>query len=373
MLGRHYRTVRGVLRWTMLFLVSWAFFTVSAYRNNENLGLVRVKCETRLLGLDLATALDLKTYSPWNSTTEMRCVGDNIWRIDQAVSRVIKEIRVLTNRDVPMQDLRWSISCNLSAEPLWTPADVREQQGAVTLTFPDSRAPKSIIPGRQNTLNWLGDCRLLRGSGFKAFIVVLVVSILLRLLRTSRDCWFIRTKSDRLLHEPKKSAGLGASTFKPLILWGIVAFLFSFCILGMWRMTITLWPGLHWDGVAYSTTIINHAAGAPNTFDVYTTALLRSPHSNVCDAHGQVYQATVGTLISKPSYVALLRSLHWANLSAFVLAFVVFSIFTYRVLKTSWLKAAFVALPTAAATSSVLLYLSVTGRPPAYTGRAGGV
>jgi len=126
-------------------------------------------------------------------------------------------------------------------------------------------------------------------------------------------------------------------------------------------MTKTLWPGLHDDGVLYSTVIINRASGNGNTFAVYSRSLLNDDGDREFDGHGQLYYPLVASLLSRPDYEALLTLLHQFNLVGFLLAFVVFVLANRRSLQLGWLPASFMGVLGGAAMGAILQYLQ--GRP----------
>lgn len=143
--------------------------------------------------------------------------------------------------------------------------------------------------------------------------------------------------------------------------WVVVVFLFCFCLYGGWQMTKTLWPGLHDDGVLYSTVLINRASGNGNTFAVYTRSLLNDDGSRKFDGHGQLYYPVVASLLSRPDYEALLIFLHQSNLFGFLLAVAAFALATRRSLHLGWLPASFIGVLGGAAMVAILQYLQ--GRP----------
>jgi hypothetical protein len=143
--------------------------------------------------------------------------------------------------------------------------------------------------------------------------------------------------------------------------WVVVAFLFCFAVYSGWQMTKTLWPGLHDDGVMYSTLVINRASGFGNHFAVFTYALALLDGKTDFTGHGQLYYPVVAALLAKPDYEALLTFLHQSNLVGFLLAFVVFTLATRRSLKLGWLAASFLGVLGGAAVVGVLQYLQ--GRP----------
>jgi hypothetical protein len=143
--------------------------------------------------------------------------------------------------------------------------------------------------------------------------------------------------------------------------WGAVVFLFCFGIYGCWKMTQTLWPGLHEDAALYSTVVINRAAGNGNTFDVYTRSLIIAEGSPKFGGHGQLYYPIVAEFLAAPTYEAFLSVLHWSNLLAYIMSFIVFLLSTRRDLKVSWISGALFGLVGAWSTVAVLHYLQ--GRP----------
>jgi len=146
-----------------------------------------------------------------------------------------------------------------------------------------------------------------------------------------------------------------------LIGWSSVVFLFCYGVYGGWQMTKTLWPGLHDDGVLYSTVVINQASGHGNTLAVYTHALLRKNGAVDFSGQGQLYYPVVSALLKNPDYESLLHLLHTSNLIAFVLAFAVYALSLRQRVEVSWLVAACFALAGSYATFAVLHYLQ--GRP----------
>lgn len=143
--------------------------------------------------------------------------------------------------------------------------------------------------------------------------------------------------------------------------WGVVVFLFCYGIYGGWQMTKTLWPGLHDDGVLYSTVVINQASGLGNTFAVYTPSLILAEGKTNFASHGQLYYPIVAALLAKPNYEALLTFLHQANLVGFLLAIVVLTLTTRRSLGLGWLPSSLIGVLGGAAVVAVLQYLQ--GRP----------
>jgi hypothetical protein len=139
--------------------------------------------------------------------------------------------------------------------------------------------------------------------------------------------------------------------------WVVVVFLFCFGLYGGWQMTKTLWPGLHDDGVLYSTVIINRASGNGNTFAVYSRSLLNDDGDREFDGHGQLYYPLVASLLSRPDYEALLIFLHQTNLFGFLLAVVAFSLATRRSLQLGWLPASFMGVLGGAVMVAILQYL----------------
>ena len=143
--------------------------------------------------------------------------------------------------------------------------------------------------------------------------------------------------------------------------WVVVVFLFCFAVYSGWQMTKTLWPGLHDDGVLYTTVAINRANGLGNHFDVYTDSLIRSEGATDFKGHGQLYYPVAAKLLSKPDYEALLTLLHQSNFVGFLLAFVVFTLATRRSLQLGWLPSSLMGVVGGAAVVAVLQYLQ--GRP----------
>lgn len=126
-------------------------------------------------------------------------------------------------------------------------------------------------------------------------------------------------------------------------------------------MTKTLWPGLHDDGVLYSTVVINQASGHGNTFAVYSPSLLNKNGAVDFSGHGQLYYPVVSALLKNSDYESYMALLHASNLVGFVLAFAVFTLTSRRVLSVSWLFGSFYGLAGSYGTVSVLQYLQ--GRP----------
>jgi hypothetical protein len=143
--------------------------------------------------------------------------------------------------------------------------------------------------------------------------------------------------------------------------WIVMLFLFCFGLYSGWQMTKTLWPGLHDDGVIYSTVVINSASGLGNQFAVYTPSLVLSEGKTAFVGHGQLYYPVVSALLAKPDYEALLTFLHQSNLFAFLLAVSVFTLASRRSLKLGWLSSSFMGGFGGAAVVAVLHYLQ--GRP----------
>ena len=139
--------------------------------------------------------------------------------------------------------------------------------------------------------------------------------------------------------------------------WVVVVFLFCFAVYSGWQMTKTLWPGLHDDGVLYTTVAINRANGLGNHFDVYTDSLIRSEGATDFKGHGQLYYPVAAKLLSKPDYEALLTLLHQSNFVGFLLAFVVFTLATRRSLQLGWLPSSLMGVVGGAAVVAVLQYL----------------
>ena len=143
--------------------------------------------------------------------------------------------------------------------------------------------------------------------------------------------------------------------------WVVVVFLFCYGIYGGWQMTKTLWPGLHDDGVLYSTVAINRANGLGNHFDVHTRSLIRSGGATEFKGHGQLYYPVAAALLSTPDYEGFLGFVHWSNLVAYLLAFVVFCWQAHRSLRTGCLLSSMLGVAGAYSIMAVLHYLQ--GRP----------
>jgi hypothetical protein len=118
---------------------------------------------------------------------------------------------------------------------------------------------------------------------------------------------------------------------------------------------------LHDDGVAYSTVVINRAAGIGNHFNVYTTSLLGTKGDTEFIGHGQLYYPLAAGLLQDPNFKSFLILLHQANLFGYCLAFVVFTLAARRVLRSRWLFGACFGLAGACGTAAILQYLQ--GRP----------
>jgi hypothetical protein len=146
-----------------------------------------------------------------------------------------------------------------------------------------------------------------------------------------------------------------------LLGWVVVLFLFCFGLYGGWLMTQTLWPGLHDDGILYSTVLINRASGLGNHFAVYTPSLILAEGKTYFASHGQLYQAIVAKFLANPEYSNLLQVVNFLNILGFLLAFTFFFLSTIRIFKCSKLCASFFGLAGAYATGAALLYLQ--GRP----------
>lgn len=137
-------------------------------------------------------------------------------------------------------------------------------------------------------------------------------------------------------------------------------------IAGCFAMRYTLWPGVHDDGVAYTTRIINRAGGLGNNFSVYTHALMRYNNSTTVRGHGQLYHGIMSRIIRNATYKQLLKTMYDLNLITFILSFVLFSITIYRKIKGLFIKnskviASVLSVPFAYAIAAVMLYLQ--GRP----------
>ena len=143
--------------------------------------------------------------------------------------------------------------------------------------------------------------------------------------------------------------------------WFVVLFLFCFGLYSGSQMTKTLWPGLHDDGVLYSTVLINQASGLGSHFAVYTPSLILAEGKTNFASHGQLYYPIVAALLAKPNYEALLTFLHQANLVGFLLAIVVLTLTTRRSLELGWLPSSLIGVLGGAAVVAVLQYLQ--GRP----------
>ena len=149
--------------------------------------------------------------------------------------------------------------------------------------------------------------------------------------------------------------------FSIAVLWALVVAAAFFGLYGGWQATHSLWPGLHDDGVAYSTVVINRAAGIGNHFNVYTTSLLATKGDTEFIGHGQLYYPLAAGLLQDPNFKSFLILLHQANLFGYCLAFVVFTLAARRVLRSGWLFGACFGLAGACGTAAILQYLQ--GRP----------
>ena len=143
--------------------------------------------------------------------------------------------------------------------------------------------------------------------------------------------------------------------------WVLIFSLLAYGIYGGLKMTQTLWPGLHDDACLYSTVAINRASGFGNQFHVYARSLILGKGSTEFTAHGQLYYPVAAALLSTPDYEGFLGFIHWSNLAAYLLAFVVFSWQSQRSLQAGWLASSMIGVAGAYATVAVLHYLQ--GRP----------
>lgn len=146
-----------------------------------------------------------------------------------------------------------------------------------------------------------------------------------------------------------------------LLGWVVVVSLFCYGLFGCWQMTKTLWPGLHDDACCYSTVAINRASGLGNHFHVFSGFLIRGEGSTNFNWHGQLYYPVAAALLSTPDYEGFLGFVHWSNLAAYLLAFVVFSWQSHRSLQIGWLGSSMIGVAGAYAMVAVLHYLQ--GRP----------
>lgn len=128
-----------------------------------------------------------------------------------------------------------------------------------------------------------------------------------------------------------------------------------------WQMAKARWPGLHDDGVLYSTIIINRAADLGNRFSVYTPAIIRNGGDNSFRTHGQLYQACFAGLLYEPNYYGLLFEMHIVNILSFLGSFTVFYLVARRVGPWSRLVSLCFGLAGGYATAACMIYLQ--GRP----------
>ncbi len=143
--------------------------------------------------------------------------------------------------------------------------------------------------------------------------------------------------------------------------WLAVALGLFYGVWAGWEMAKSRWPGLHDDGVLYSTTIINRAADLGNRFSVYTPAIIRNGGDNSFRAHGQLYQACFAALLYEPNYYALLFEMHFVNVFGFLASFTVFYLVGRRVGPWSRLVSLCFGLAGGYATAACMIYLQ--GRP----------
>lgn len=139
---------------------------------------------------------------------------------------------------------------------------------------------------------------------------------------------------------------------------------FSLWILGLFGfllMTKTLWPGIHQDGMLYSTVVINQANGFGNYYNVNDLQLDARLTDNKFSGHGQLYYPFAAHFMRGSDYPAFLRFLYIFNLLTFVCSSIGFFLFSQRVFFCSYLKSAWFSLVASYSVSGVLLYLQ--GRP----------
>lgn len=351
-------TKQKTLAGSLLVVTFFVAIVVYQYRIFSNFGFVMVRCSPE--NAEPSSFYEVGAVSPWKSVTPMRSRKDLVWRIPQDTIKSVAEIRIHAKTKSTAVQKKWEISISPTLTPMWTVANVATLTDDLVLTLPREKTHGSLIPSRSNTLNWLGDWRFIFRAAIDAILALGIGYVCLKLLWKSRLWWLKRS----VAIEESTPLGVASRAKQQCVnVCGsfMILVILAFGIVGLWQMSKTLWPGLHWDGVYFSTPILNLAAGRGNGFAVYTHALMIAPGASEVDSHGQLYQGIVGAIIPKADYAVLLRYLHIGNLVAFVMAFAAFSMCACRTLKTSWRLAALIALPGAYATVSVLLYLQ--GRP----------
>ena len=112
--------------------------------------------------------------------------------------------------------------------------------------------------------------------------------------------------------DERAEVGFQGSEFKrsrvrSWIVPGVVALLLMPALLFCGRMASTLWPGLHYDSVLYSTVVVNKSLGESFRFDAYTPALLNRPGGDMGD-HGLLSYVIYGAAMNDGTYGAYFRA-----------------------------------------------------------------
>jgi hypothetical protein len=346
---------RCVVLSVVAYLALFAWNLIDDYRNGTNLAFVMVRCDD--MGQLDHNSIRIHAISPWGSETVMVPDKDNVWHIPEYGKRMVEEIHIL---GVPssLSQSRWEVSITTSFRPRWRSANFKAEEGV--LVFPGSGPlPKQSVIGNYRTLiNWQGDAALIG----RAFLRSLITSTILFLIaRFLARLIFDGSEYEKSSHVHADGWSRFPNRYEKVLLGSALAGVFAFGVWGGVSMQSTLWPGLHDDGVCFTTPIINRVAGIGNQFAVYTPLIQKNKGQMGFTGHGQLYQAITARLLLSANYGSLLTVLHQANLACLFVSFLTITIHVRWHLRTSWLGAAMLGVPSSFATVSILHYLQ--GRP----------
>lgn len=145
------------------------------------------------------------------------------------------------------------------------------------------------------------------------------------------------------------------------LLWVLAFSLWIFGLYGFFMMNKTLWPGIHQDGMLFSTVVINQANGFGNKYNVNDFQTDTSHNGNKFSGHGQLYYPFAASFMRGNDYPAFLRFLYTINLLTYVCSSLGFLLFSQRVFQFNYLKCIWFSLIATYSVSGLLLYLQ--GRP----------
>lgn len=125
-----------------------------------------------------------------------------------------------------------------------------------------------------------------------------------------------------------------------------------FCV----QMASSLWPGLHYDAVLYSTVAINQDAGVPFKFEAYTPALIERPEGDL-GFHGLLSYPLYAAAMGESSYVAYFRTLSAITLLSVWLSALLLYLQTRELVGWS------VVVPAAGGWALLAVLTQIQGRP----------